>query len=73
MPFGKVNRSVLKGEEDAFIRDAITNCEWDFYSEIWKERSSEVKDLITRLLVKDPKKRLSPMEIQSHPWFELFQ
>ena len=36
--------------------------------DIWDTVSEEVKDLIRRLLVKDPVKRLLAEEVLKHPW-----
>merc|ERR1712029_1180842 len=36
----------------------------------WSSISVEAKDLITKLLVKDAKKRISAAEVIRHPWLE---
>lgn len=36
----------------------------------WENITSLAKDFIKKLLVKDPKKRLSPKQALKHPWFE---
>lgn len=36
----------------------------------WEKVSPLAKDLIKKLLVKDPKKRMSPKQALKHPWFE---
>jgi len=41
----------------------------DFKGEGWLEISAEAKDFISKLLVVDPKERMSGEEIQAHPWF----
>ena len=33
--------------------------------------SPEGKDFVSKLLVKDPKKRLTPNEMMAHPWMEM--
>lgn len=40
---------------------------------IWKSISKEAKDLISKLLVADPKKRYTCEEAINHPWFKKFQ
>lgn len=40
-------------EEDKF--EAIKKCKWEFSSAIWEDVSEEAKDLISKLLVRDPK------------------
>lgn len=37
---------------------------------LWAEVSSEAKDLIRKLLDKDPKSRPSSADILRHPWFQ---
>lgn len=48
----------------------IANVDYNFDDEIWSTVTSEAKDLISCLLVKDPVKRLSPDETLSHKWFK---
>jgi calcium-dependent protein kinase len=42
-----------------------------FQEKSWSKVSPEARDLITRLLVLDPKKRLSSSEALKHPWFQV--
>ncbi len=37
----------------------------------WKKASKEVKELIQKLLIYNPKKRLTALEALKHPWFKL--
>ena len=37
----------------------------------WKKASKEVKDLIQKLLIYSPKKRLTALEALKHPWFKI--
>lgn len=37
----------------------------------WKNITDDVKDLLKKMLDKNPKKRLSAGEILYHPWFKL--
>lgn len=46
----------------------IENGMFDFREKAWKNISEEAKDLIDRMLVIDPKKRLSAAEVLAHPW-----
>ncbi len=41
-----------------------------FPSRDWAHISGDAKDLITKLLVKDAKKRMSASELLKHPWLE---
>ena len=37
----------------------------------WKKASKEVKDLIQKLLIYNPKKRLTALQALRHPWFKI--
>lgn len=43
---------------------SITN----FLDYVWSSKSETVKDLILKMLDKDPTKRLSAKEAKNHPW-----
>lgn len=58
----------LPDEKDKF--EAIKACEWTFKATVWDDISEEAKDLIRKLLVRDPEQRLSCTEILEHEWFE---
>jgi calcium-dependent protein kinase len=49
----------------------ILNTEPTFNENIWNEISLEAKDLIKRLLIKNPEKRIDIEEAYNHPWFSL--
>ncbi len=46
----------------------IKKADYDFPSPQWDNISDMAKDLISRLLVVDPKKRLTAEEMLKHPW-----
>ncbi|XP_048764180.2 MAP kinase-interacting serine/threonine-protein kinase 1-like isoform X2 [Ostrea edulis] len=48
------------------IQDGI----FDFPDNEWSDVSFEAKDLIRKLLVRDPRKRLSAVEVLHHPWVQ---
>ena len=52
------------------LQAAICEGKFTFEDSTWKRVSDRAKDLISRLLVVDPDKRLSAAEAQEHPWFE---
>jgi serine/threonine protein kinase len=55
--------------EDNFeLFELIKLGSYTFDAPAWKDISKEAKDLIERLLVVDPEKRITPNEIRSHPW-----
>ncbi|KAF2289584.1 hypothetical protein GH714_037300 [Hevea brasiliensis] len=45
--------------------------ELDFISEPWPNISESAKDLIRRMLVRDPKKRMTAHEVLCHPWVQV--
>lgn len=52
----------------------IKNADYTFESpEIWKFISKEAKDLISKLLVVDPKKRYTCEQALKHPWFQKYK
>merc|ERR1719168_422395 len=50
--------------------DNIKDGDFEFPKSEWSSISVEAKDLITKLLVKDAKKRISAAEVIRHPWLE---
>jgi len=48
--------------------DNIMDGHFDFPSRDWDHISGDAKDLITNLLVKDAKKRMSASDLMQHPW-----
>lgn len=61
LPFQGDNRN------DVFYK--IQNAKYHFNHPEFKDCSEEVKDLIRKMLVIDPKKRLSAGEALKHKWF----
>ena len=56
-------------EEDNFaLFEQIKNCEYDFLDETWNDVSEEAKDFIRKILIADPKKRMTSEQIMAHPW-----
>ena len=51
----------------------IKNCEWEFQPKAFDKVSDECKDLIRKLIVADPKKRLTSKQALDHPWFRMFK
>lgn len=56
------------GVDNNEIKQAICDGEWEFDGTEWKEISSSVKDLISRMLNPNPEKRISSKEILCHTW-----
>ncbi|XP_038903943.1 calcium-dependent protein kinase 20-like [Benincasa hispida] len=55
-------------ETEQGIFEQVLKGELDFISEPWPSISGEAKDLVRRMLVRDPKKRLTAHEVLCHPW-----
>ena len=54
--------------------EITSNIQSGIYSKVdkrWKKASREVKDLIQKLLVYQPKKRLTAIQALQHPWFRI--
>ena len=64
-------RPPFDAETDRGILRAIRKCEYDFSDPIWDEIGDPVKDLIKKMLVTDPKKRIPPSDILTHPWVQV--
>mmetsp|Transcript_9411 Transcript_9411/g.14440 ORF Transcript_9411/g.14440 Transcript_9411/m.14440 type:complete len:555 (-) Transcript_9411:311-1975(-) len=58
------------GDTDAEIFSSVRKGEFNFPSPEWDNVSSESKDLIQKLLVKEPSKRMSAAQALDHDWFK---
>ena len=61
MPFGDASRA-------GSVFEQVRRCEYSFPSQVFGNISDEAIDLIRKLLVKDPSKRLNATQILVHPW-----
>ncbi|XP_054699922.1 serine/threonine-protein kinase Chk2 isoform X2 [Grus americana] len=52
------------------LKDQITRGEYTFISKEWKHVSDMALDLVKKLLVVDPSKRLTTEEALEHPWLQ---
>ncbi|XP_052199839.1 calcium-dependent protein kinase 26-like [Diospyros lotus] len=52
------------------IFDEILRADLDFSSDPWPSISESAKDLIRKILVRDPQKRLTAHEVLCHPWVQ---
>lgn len=57
-----------RGDQAMFQR--ILKCDYEFITPWWDEVSENAKDLVRKLIVLDPKKRLTAKEALRHPWVE---
>ncbi|KAB2060390.1 Calcium-dependent protein kinase 21 [Gossypium arboreum] len=55
-------------ETEKGIFDAISEGKLDFESLPWPSISESAKDLVRKMLTKDPKKRLTSAQVLEHPW-----
>ncbi|KAM4628703.1 calcium/calmodulin-dependent protein kinase type IV isoform 1-T1 [Polymixia lowei] len=53
---------------DQYMYSRILNCDYEFVSPWWDDVSLNAKDLVSKLIVQDPHKRLSVQEALQHPW-----
>ena len=56
------------GDNKQEIFENLKKGSYSFDAEYWSDKSDDVKDLITRLLEKDPKKRFSASQAINHRW-----
>ncbi|GAB2298872.1 Calcium-dependent protein kinase 15 [Dionaea muscipula] len=58
----------FQAETQPAIFDAILKGKLDFESAPWPSISESAKDLVHRMLMQDPKKRITAAEVLEHPW-----
>ncbi|XP_044507157.1 calcium-dependent protein kinase 26-like [Mangifera indica] len=58
------------GETENEIFEEVLHGDLDFTSNPWPSISEGAKDLVGRMLVRDPKKRLTVHEVLCHPWVQ---
>mmetsp|Transcript_10884 Transcript_10884/g.23588 ORF Transcript_10884/g.23588 Transcript_10884/m.23588 type:complete len:492 (-) Transcript_10884:271-1746(-) len=59
------------GDTDNQIFDSVRTARFDFPSPDWDEISDAAKDFISKLLKRDPSKRLSASDALNHPWIKM--
>jgi MAP kinase interacting serine/threonine kinase len=57
-----------RDEEIKVLQRRTQDGRYEFPDCEWREISAEAKDMISRLLVKDARKRLSAEMVLAHPW-----
>lgn len=55
-------------EDENGIFDAILEGGIDFENQIWPSISDSAKDLVRKMLTRDPKKRITAAQVLEHPW-----
>ncbi|GJN24572.1 hypothetical protein PR202_gb12321 [Eleusine coracana subsp. coracana] len=58
----------FKPESEQGIFEQVLKGDLDFSSEPWPSISRSAKDLVRKMLIRDPKKRLTAHEALCHPW-----
>ena len=57
-------------KDDRVIFKKILKCDYNFNAPIWDEVSKEAKNLIKKMILTDPDKRITPSEALEDPWFK---
>ncbi|TYH32633.1 hypothetical protein ES332_D13G003500v1 [Gossypium tomentosum] len=58
-------------ESEDGIFDQVLHGDLDFESDPWPNISESAKDLVRRMLIRDPKKRLTAHAVLCHPWIQV--
>ena len=66
-----VGHAPFDGRSNRDIMEKIKGGKYLKNEKRWKKASNEVKDLINKLLVLEPEKRLTAFEALRHPWFKV--
>ena len=66
-----VGHAPFDGCDDEEITGNIQKGVYSKEDRRWKKASKEVKDLIQKLLIYSPKKRLTALQALKHPWFKI--
>jgi serine/threonine protein kinase len=70
-PFTKSIKANLQDFNINELFDEIKSGKYEF-NENWAEISPEAKDLVSKLLIVDPKKRYSMTQAKDHPWLQKY-
>ena len=60
----------LQGHTVREVWELILNSKLDFSEDAWQTFSDDARDLVARLLDRDPAKRLSAIDALKHPWLQ---
>eukprot|EP00347_Sterkiella_histriomuscorum_P016684 403352253 len=63
----------FEGDNNKEIFKNVLKQNLEFDPSDWSEISNEAKDLISKMLIKDPTQRISAEGALSHPWFQMSQ
>ncbi|KAL8036466.1 hypothetical protein ABFS82_12G157900 [Erythranthe guttata] len=59
------------GESEQEIFEEVLNGDVDFTSDPWPKISESAKDLVKKMLLRDPRKRLTAHQVLCHPWVQV--
>ncbi|KAJ7946284.1 Calcium-dependent protein kinase [Quillaja saponaria] len=57
-------------ENEKGIFDSVLKDEIDFVTQPWPSISDSAKDLVRKMLTRDPKKRITSAQVLEHPWIK---
>jgi serine/threonine protein kinase len=60
--------SPFLGDDDGETMSNISSMAWEFDDPVFDEVTDEAKDFISRILIKDERKRMTILECQAHAW-----
>lgn len=63
-------RTPFNGSNPQELLENVLEATYRMEDDDWKEFSQNAKDIVSRLLIKDPSKRLTAQEALKHPWFD---
>ncbi len=63
-------RPPFPGKTDKEVLQKVSEGYYELTGDQWDKRSADVKDLIRKLMQRDPSKRLSASVALRHPWLE---
>jgi serine/threonine protein kinase len=64
-------RPVFRGDNVDEILEKNKNCEFDYPERYWSNISAQAKDLVGKLLIKEPELRITAAQALEHPWFHM--
>ncbi|BAT86400.1 hypothetical protein LR48_Vigan03g293900 [Vigna angularis] len=59
------------GESEQEIFEEVLHGDLDFTSDPWPNISESARDLVRKMLVRDPRKRITAHEVLRHPWIQV--
>ncbi|KAL3646958.1 Calcium-dependent protein kinase 25 [Castilleja foliolosa] len=59
------------GESEQEIFEEVLHADIDFTSDPWPKISDSAKDLVKKMLIRDPRKRLTAHQVLCHPWVQV--